>query len=183
MKSNEELNNIDKLKQRLSMINSLHGKVSLVNNDKVLFIKSVNNYLEFYHIDLSKFYERDGFQYLFDKFDLKDHKVIMLELLNSIQYHLYEYKIDGKKQYKFVFPLDLSNIKDMEVLVPDILHLKILNNEIIVKILNQRLKKSYYSIKSERTLFKEKFNLKDLKCSNTLRSQLAHGYAYILLLQ
>jgi len=29
MKLNEELSNIDKLKQRLSLINSLHGKISL----------------------------------------------------------------------------------------------------------------------------------------------------------
>jgi len=167
------------------MINSLHGKVSLVNNDKVLIIKSVKSQIDFYDDDIHKSYERDGFHYLLDKFDLKDHKVIMLELLNSFQCHLYEYKTHGEQRYSFVFPFDLSNIKDIEVLIPDIFHLKILNNEIIMKKLNQRFKGKYFFINTMQTLLflkhGEKFNLRQSDGWIKTVDQFAHGYAYIFL--
>jgi len=97
----------------------------------------------------------------------------MMELLNSIQYHLYEYKMWDEQQYSFVFPLDLSNIKDIEVFVPDVFHLKILNNEIKIKILDQRLMNSCLIKKNEEILLKQgrKYNLLiDLVCSSYFSS-------------
>jgi len=178
--SNVGLNNIDSLKQRLGMISSLREKVSLLDDDKVMMIKCNNN-MCIYVNDLSKFYEENVSKYLLDKFDLNDHKNLMIELLNKIPYHLYSYEFPGKQLYTLVFPLDLQSIKDVEVLIPGIFRMNVLNNEAMVEILNRQIKASFFFKDKYRKLLKsgEKYNLQQLSGWELLGCSFPHGYAFL----
>jgi len=173
------LNNIDNLKQRLCMISSIQEKVSLLDDDKVMMIKDNHNTL--YLNDLSKCYQENDFEYMLDKFDLNDHKNLMIELLNKIPYHSYSYDCHNKQRYTLVFPLDLQSIKDVEVLMPGIFSMKVLNNEAMVVILNRQIKASFFFKDKYRKLLKsgEKYNLLQLSGWELLSCSFPHGYAFL----
>jgi len=161
MKLNDDVNNIDNLKRRLNQTPSLYEKVSLVNNDNVMMIRGIKimGFREF-----SKCYKRNDFNKIFDKFGLNDHKNIMMEVLNKVSYHLYDSKLPGDQCYSFVFPLDLENIKGIKVLLPHMFEMNILNNEVMVETLNQRIRCIYLFIGKYRTQLQsgEKFHFEQI---------------------
>jgi len=72
------------------------------------------------------------------QYELMDNKDIIMELINNTEYHLYDYK-QNNRHYMFVFPLDLHHIKDTEVVIPDKFKMTIVDNEIMVERLNQKI--------------------------------------------
>jgi len=172
MKLNDGVNNIVNLKRRLSQTPSLYEKVSLVNNDNVMMIRGIKimGFREF-----SKCYKRNDFNKIFDKFGLNDHKNIMMELLNKVSYHLYDNKLPGDQCYSFVFPLDLKNIKDIELLLPDMFKMIILKDEIMVETLDQRIRYIYLFIGKYRAQLQsgEKFHFEQV-----FHRQLSNGWSF-----
>jgi len=181
IKLNKEVNNID-LNHRLSMVSSLHGEISLVNDDKVMMFKG-NNSMRLYADDISKCYKENDFKYLLEKFELKDRQSLIIELLNKASYQLYDYNSStGKQRYILVFPLDLQNIKDVEISITGLFKVKILNNEFSVEILHERIMTCFIRIEKYRKQLKlaEKFDLQQIYESPTFESIFAHGYAFLL---
>jgi len=94
----------------------------------------------------------------------------MIELLNNLKYHLYDYtNFYGSQHYTFVFPLDLHNIKDIEIVIPDIL-----------KMNNRSMIRNYVYV--ERYELKLKYgqmiNFQQLDDSDRkTKTPFAHGYA------
>jgi len=177
----KEVNNIECLKEKLRNALTLNGKVSLANDDKVLIIKCNKLNIGFYNGNLSACYKENDLQHMFHIFDLKDAEGLMRELLNKVKYHLYGHKIDGYQYYRFVFPLDLHNIKDIKVEVPDIFKIEIVNNELMVEILKQCTVPRYVLIEKYKFGFKhgQKINLQQLDDSDRITDPFAPGYAFL----
>jgi len=183
MKSNEEVKNMDSLKKKLSMKLSLFGKVSLSNNDKVLIIKSnTSNTILISNNDVSECYETKDFDWLLHEFSLMDDKNIIMELINNTKYHFYEYKLFCQQVYMFVFSLDLHHIKDTEVVVPHMFKMTLVDNEIMVEILNQKiLKDIFLSIENYKIQLghHNKLNLKQLDGFERVSNPIAKGNAVL----
>jgi len=167
---------IDSLKQRLNKIKSLYGKVSLLNNDNVMMIRGDK------YIDQHKFsycYERNDFNYIFNEFGLNDHKNIMIELLNKVSYHLYHIYLGRNQYYRFVFRLDMKNMKDIEVLIPHMFKMNILNKEIMVETLDERIICTYlregYEIKLQPG---KKLHLEQISMHHQYLGSHFHVYIY-----
>jgi len=179
-KSKKEVNNIDDLKGKLLMARTLGEKVSLVSNDKVMIIKKCNTqHIELNTKCLSHCYKENQFQNMFDPFDLNDESVLMTELLNTVPYHFYVSTFYGRQRYRLVFPLDLQNIKDIEIIVPDKFKLNIVDNELVLEVLHQHNRYSFLFIENHELKLehKEKFNLQRLERNNLITY--APGYAFL----
>jgi len=155
----KEVKNIDSLKEKLIHAHTLKGKVSFVNDDKVMIIKSNKRSIDFNKQNLSTCYKENNFQNIFDQFGLKGEKKIMIELLKKVKYHLYDCKFNGSQRYSFVFPLDLQNINDIEVVVPYIFIMNIKYNELIVQKLNRSITISYVFIEKYQIKFELEMRL------------------------
>jgi len=177
----KEVNNMNCLKGKLRNARTWNGKVSLVNDDKVMNIKSNKRRIDIYNWDISTCYKENDFHNMFHTFDLLDEKGLIIELLNEVKYHLYDYKFNGYQCYRFVFPFDLQDIKDIEVEVPDIFKMDIKNNELMVEILNQYIFHSYFYVEKYFIKFKhrQKINLQQLDDSGSITNPFAPGFAYL----
>jgi len=86
----------------------------------------------------------------------------------------------------FVFPTDLQNTKDIEVEIPHIYKIQIVNNELIVEALHQNNGYTFLFVECDETKlnllrlessWKGKFDLKELRSNG--ESTYAPGYAFI----
>jgi len=183
VKSNEDVNNIIRLKHRLS-VSSLREKILLINDDKVMMI-ICNSNMFIYADLLSKCYKENDFQYVLDNFGLNDHKYLTMQLLSKVTYHMYDYTFKGRQLYVFVFPLDLQNMKDFEISITGIFRMKISNNEILVEMIHQAIDTCYVlRIDKFRKRLKpgQQYNLKQqFSGLEPHSSEFAPGYAYIRL--
>jgi len=194
-KFQKEANHIYDFKGKVSMACTLRQKsklrkfqtlqnVSLINDGKVIIIKCNNENLEkteFKIKDISDCYEQNEFQYLFDKFGLKDEKSLIVKLLNEVPYHLYENKFYRSQRYRLVFSLDLQNIKDIEVVIPDKFKVSIINNELMVEKLHQVMSYTFLFIENHeiKLRYKQKFDLQRLDSCIRRFATYAPGYAFV----
>jgi len=81
---------------------------------------------------LSQCYTNNKFDYLFDLYDLNHLKDLMVEIIDNIPYHWYESQYDDL-YFTLVFPLDLNNIKDMDILIPGRCRITIINKKLVVE--------------------------------------------------
>jgi len=183
MKSREKLKNMDSLKEKLNMNGSLNGYVSLEDDDKVLVIKfNKNDCISLFNEDFCKCYETNDFDWLCYQFRLMDNKSIIMELINNTKYHFYDYKRNNR-HYMFVFPLDMHHIKDIEVIIPDIFKMTIVDNEIMVERLSRKIFiiQLYIEMYEIQLKHKQKLNLQQLECFKQVDRKSAKGYAFLLL--
>jgi len=161
LKLKKEVNYVDCLKEKLMNARTLNGKVSLVNDDKVMVIKSNKRGMRYSGRNVSTCYKENDFQYLIGQFDLKNEKSLMVELYNKVKYHLYGFRNNGRQHYFFIFPLDLQDMKDIDVVVPDLFKMNIKNNELMVEVLNQYITDSSFYTEIYKIKFKHRkeFNL------------------------
>jgi len=114
----------------------MNGKVSLVNNDQIMIVEPKGKMFSIDKMKLSECYENNKFDYLIDLYGLNHHKELMVELIDNIPCHCYEYKWYSAWWFRFgfllVFRFDLNNIKDMDILIPDKCRITIINNEFMV---------------------------------------------------
>jgi len=181
LKLKKEVDYIDCLKEKLMNARTLNGKVSLVNDDKVMVIKSNKRGMRYSGRNVSTCYKENDFQYLIGQFDLKNEKSLMVELYNKVKYHLYGFRNNGRQHYFFIFPLDLQDMKDIDVVVPDLFKMNIKNNELMVEVLNQSIICSYVLIEKYQFKFKhgKRINLQRLNDSGSITNPFAPGYAYL----
>jgi len=108
----------------------------------------------------------------------------MKELLSQLPYHLFDIQTVYGRYITLVFPLDLDNIKNFEVTIPNSFKVKIVNNEITVELLTNVSGTSIllYIGKCYKLLgHQHKFNLQQLNgCAYILRNTVfAPGFAYL----
>jgi len=169
----KEVNNIDQLKATLKA-SPLSEKVSLLNNDKVLKVNSsgkIVNYLNFNQY-LSECYKNNQFDYIINYYDLGDHRSLMKKLFKHLPYHLYELQTNLFRTYIIlVFPLDLNNIKNFEVMIPNYFKVKVVKYEISVELtyapgtsIHLYMGKYYKQLQHQ-----QKFNIQQINgCANCL---------------
>jgi len=181
IKLKNEVNYVDCLKEKLMNARTLNGKVSLVNDDKVMVIKSNKRGIGFSSQHVSTCYKENDFQYLIGQFDLKNEKSLMVELYDKVKYHLYGFRNGGRQHYLFIFPLDLQDMKVIDVVVPDLFKMNIKNNELMVEILNQYITDSYFYTEIYKIKFKHRkeFNLQLLHDCVRVGNPFAPGYAFL----
>jgi len=113
-----------------------------------------------------------------------DNKDIIMEIINNTKHHLYDYKRNNRF-YIFVFPLDLHHIKDIEVVIPDMFKMTIVDNEIMVERLSQKsfgTIQLYIEMYEIRLQLKQKLNLLQLQGFKQRFSKFfAKGYAFLYL--
>jgi len=120
------------LKDELSVARDIDGKVSLVNNDQVMIVEPKGKFFDLDIKKLSQCYTNNKFDYLFDLYDLNHLKDLMVEIIDNIPYHWYESQYDDL-YFTLVFPLDLNNIKDMDILIPGRCRITIINKKLVVE--------------------------------------------------
>jgi len=112
-------NDIKRLKVRLNKTPVLKERVSLLNNDSVVYAP-----LKFMipMDQLSNCYKNYDFDYLFKQLDLLNHKVLLDDLFNEIPCHVYEYK-QPTDRYRndyaingyICLPMDFNDIQELYV--------------------------------------------------------------------
>jgi len=87
----------------------------------------------------------------------------------------------SNKHSMFVFPLDLHNIKNIGVVVPDIFTMNIKNNTLMVEIINQYIIRNYFYVEKCEIKLKhrQKINLQQLGDCCRIVNPFAHDYAYL----
>jgi len=110
---------------------------------------------------------------------LVDHRNLMKELLSQLPYHLFQFQHLYSPYIILVFPLDLNNINNLEVMIPNNFKVKIVNNEITVEITNVRITymNLYIGKYVKQLQHQQKCNLQQLQYCP--RFVIAHGYAFL----
>jgi len=127
------------------------------------------------------------FIFLFYGLYFTNHKKLMVKLINKVAYRLLDISNNIEPCYLFVFQLDRQNIKDIEVLVPGIFRMNILNrHQLMVEILDQRINKSSVHIDAYQINLKHRERLDLLQLYTDYKTfgfNFAHGYALLRLTQ
>jgi len=178
------VNDNERLKATLKA-SPLSEKVSLLNNDKLLKLEYNNKIVKYsdFKKNLSRCYKKNQFDYIINHYDLVDHRNLMKELLSQLPYHLFQFRYGMCYHYSvLVFPLDLDNIKNFEVTIPNNFKVKIVNNEITVELLTDVSGTSIYLYIGKyvkHLQHQQKFNLQHINgCASF---EFAPGFACLLL--
>jgi len=133
-------NNIMRLKKGISDLPDLkRSQVSLLYDDTVLYFNRTVDIFSYYtgisSEKLAKCYENRQFDGVINKYSFKEHKKLMLDLLHEIPYHLYEFDTlrEASASVYFCFPMDLDNVKALNLSIPDKFKMKITAGEIVVE--------------------------------------------------
>jgi len=157
-------------KESFDSVRDSCGNISLINDKSILVVKC-NKAVD----ELSKCYETNNFDCVTDQFH--HNKNIMADLFAKTLYHLYEREED--QCYKFIFPLDMKNITNFVVEIPDKFRVQILNRQIKVRGMRSQFCKTccLYVEKHQKILYhQKKFHLHNLNGCGKY-STFAHGYA------
>jgi len=178
----KEVNNIDQLKEKFRA-SPLSQKVSLLNNDKVLKVNYNSKSVRFLDVmqNLSECYKNNQFDFIFNHYNLVDQRNIMKELLSQLPYHLFQVQDMFYHYSRLGFPLDLNNMKNFEVTIPNNFKVKIVNNEITVELTNAYDTSICLYIGKYCTVLQhqQKFNFQQLNGCNDWEFEFAHGYALL----
>jgi len=160
-------------KESFDSVRDLCENVSLINDKSILVVQCSKTVDE-----LSKCYEKNNFDAVTDQLYFSRNKNIMANLFAKTLYHWYECEED--QYYKFIFPLDMQNIANFEVIIPDKFKVKILNKQI--KVENMRSQDcdtcNLYVGKNKKKLFhQKKFHLHNMYNCGKCSTSFAHGYA------
>jgi len=178
---------INYLKEQISKEAELTKKISLSSDNTVVHI-DISDAVGFQFVEASKCYEMMQFDYMFDQVHLSNHKLILNELFNEVLNHLFEYVKQSRHYYNFYFPLDLNNMKDLNIVIPDKLKVKIISNEIVVQLLSSVKRIYLYVGKYYKRLENDvKFNLQQINDSmlstfGNVQMDLANGYGCLVIL-
>jgi len=95
---------------------------------------------------------------------LVDHRNLMKELLSQLPYHLFQFQDMFYHYSRLVFPLDLNNMKNFEVTIPNNFKVKIVNNDITVELTNVRITymNLYIGKYVKRLQHQQKFNFQQI---------------------
>jgi len=173
------VNDIYRLKATLEA-SPLSEKVLLLNNDKVLKVNYNRNRVEcsVFMKNLSECYKNNQFDWIINHYDLGDHSNIMKELLSQLPYHLFDIQTVHRRYITLVFPLDLNNINNLEVTIPNSFKVKIVNNEITVELLGDVKITSillYIGKYFKRLQHQQKFNIQQINVCDAF--EFAPGFA------
>lgn len=127
---NVKVNIIKSLKEKISEKPALVDKISLVDNDNVVYTKG--GYRGFDFVQLSKSYKEKRFDYVINQVDLNAQKILLNEILLEVPYHMYQFKYSDFHDYFFCFPLDLKKIKQLDIAIPNLVNIIIFDNELLV---------------------------------------------------
>jgi len=171
---------IDSLTSKLSLATDICGKVSLINDVMIVKANDIRFNLDLFK--LSGCYTNNyEFDFLVNEFGLDSEKDLMVELFTKIPFHFFEYQ-DGVQFHTFIFQIDLSDIKNIDVFVPDQFRITISNNEIKWRNLTEMTSRSitlYIGNYRKQLQSEKKFDLQELENTNSYDLPFAHGYACI----
>jgi len=135
---------ISLLKEQLKSVPGLSDRISLINQDSVVYARcnvkwyrklSINkNYISIN--SLARCYENNLFDYVIEQLYLSSHKTFCQNLLNYVPFHLFEFKYGVSCSRFLCFPCfayAFTRSEEMSITIPDVIKVSITGNELMVE--------------------------------------------------